>query len=109
MNVTEEMLEAGAAAFQEAHEQRFPFEVRLRMAYLAMRSKDHSMVGDDVREALEETFLARLQLSDHQKQLDADGVMVGVSRQALDEVLAAFEKLDAITAIGSQSIEGERG
>lgn len=28
------------------------------------------------------------QLREHQKQLDADGCMVGVSRQALDEVLA---------------------
>ena len=27
------------------------------------------------------------QLREHQQQLDADGIMVGVSRQALDEVL----------------------
>src|SRR5690606_14654110 len=31
------------------------------------------------------------QLRNHQKQLDADGCMVGVSRQALDEVLDALE------------------
>ncbi len=30
------------------------------------------------------------QLTNHQQQLDADGVLVGVSRQALDETLAAF-------------------
>lgn len=30
------------------------------------------------------------QLRNHQKQLDMDGVMVGVSRQALEEVLATF-------------------
>jgi len=36
------------------------------------------------------------QLKNHQQQLDADGVMVGVSRQALEEVLeriAALEKV----------------
>lgn len=30
-------------------------------------------------------------LRDHQQQLDPDGIMVGVSRQALDEVLDDFE------------------
>lgn len=36
-------------------------------------------------------------LRDHQHQLDADGVMVGVSRQAIDEVLAERETL--LTAV----------
>lgn len=39
---------------------------------------------------LREAFVA---LRDHQQQLDQDGVVVGVSRQALDEVLAAFALL----------------
>ncbi len=33
------------------------------------------------------------QLRDHQQQLDEHGVMVGVSRQAVDEVLAYFAAL----------------
>lgn len=33
------------------------------------------------------------QLRNHQRQLDADGCMVGVSRQALDEVLDAHESV----------------
>jgi hypothetical protein len=33
---------------------------------------------------------ALTQLKDHQQQIDADGAMVGVSRQALEEVLAVF-------------------
>jgi len=32
-------------------------------------------------------------LRDHQQQLDMDGVMVGVSRQAVEEVLAELAKL----------------
>lgn len=32
-------------------------------------------------------------LKNHQQQLDGDGCFVGVSRQALDEVLAAIEKV----------------
>ena len=44
------------------------------------------------------TLLERLaaaieNLRTHQKQLDADGIMVGVSRQALEEVLAYFDAL----------------
>ena len=35
------------------------------------------------------------QLRDHQQQLDADGVMVGVSRQALDEAMAERGDLQA--------------
>ena len=35
------------------------------------------------------------QLKNHQKQLDADGVMVGVSRQALDEVLDRIAELES--------------
>jgi len=36
-------------------------------------------------------LIAEKVLREHQQQLDADGVMVGVSRQALDEVLAALQ------------------
>lgn len=36
---------------------------------------------------------AEQNLRDHQTQLDMDGVMVGVSRQAIDEVLAEIERL----------------
>lgn len=32
-------------------------------------------------------------LKEHQDRLDADGVMVGVSRQALDETLALVEQM----------------
>lgn len=35
------------------------------------------------------------QLTNHQQQLDQDGIMVGVSRQAVDEVLAALAARDA--------------
>lgn len=35
-------------------------------------------------------------LSCHQRQLDEDGVEVGVSRQALDEVLARLAALEAV-------------
>lgn len=34
-------------------------------------------------------------LTENQKQLDADGVMVGVSRQALEETLAVMGKMYA--------------
>ena len=37
------------------------------------------------------------QLERYQKQLDADGVMVGVSRQALDEVLTELNTRSTIT------------
>jgi len=43
-------------------------------------------VSDDLAAAIE-------QLRDHQLQLDMDGIMVGVSRQALDEVLASAARL----------------
>ena len=33
------------------------------------------------------------QLRTHQEQLDADGIMVGVSRQAVDETLAQYNAL----------------
>lgn len=39
---------------------------------------------------IEELAPAIEQLRDHQQQIDADGTFVGVSRQALDEVLAAI-------------------
>lgn len=38
------------------------------------------------------------QLKTHQTQLDQDGVMVGVSRQALDEALALTDNLVALAA-----------
>jgi hypothetical protein len=43
--------------------------------------------------AVERPDAAIEQLRDHQEQLDFDGVMVGVSRQALDETLAYVEAL----------------
>jgi len=36
---------------------------------------------------------AEQNLRSHQRQLDADGVMVGVSRQAIDETLFELERL----------------
>lgn len=41
---------------------------------------------------------AENQLRNFQQQLDADGIMVGVSRQAVDEVLTEIERLRAIVA-----------
>lgn len=41
------------------------------------------------------------QLKTHQTQLDQDGVMVGVSRQALDEALAAVEQALTMAHYGS--------
>lgn len=38
---------------------------------------------------------AEQNLRSHQRQLDADGSMVGVSRQALDEVFVEIERLRA--------------
>ena len=49
---------------------------------------------------------AEKQLREHQQQLDADGIMVGVSRQALDETLAQLTKLqakyDALREVGDR-------
>ena len=42
-----------------------------------------------------DTKAALENLKNHQQQLDADGCMVGVSRQALDEILADYEALTA--------------
>lgn len=44
------------------------------------------------------------QLTNHQQQLDQDGIMVGVSRQAVDEVLASLTARDAEIA----NLESER-
>ena len=38
-------------------------------------------------------------LRDNQRQLDADGCEVGVSRQALDETLASYEELLAFARL----------
>lgn len=52
----------------------------------------------DVVEALNPDALAALK--NGQRQLDQDGVEVGVSRQALDELIAAFEARTALSAQG---------
>ena len=45
-------------------------------------------------------------LTDHQRQLDMDGIFVGVSRQALDEVLTELPRLlEALRASEWQPIE----
>lgn len=54
----------------------------------AAPDKSCSSVGDKPNGAIK-------QLETHQDQLDMDGVMVGVSRQALDEVLAYIKALQA--------------
>lgn len=46
------------------------------------------------------------QLANHQEQLDFDGVMVGVSRQALDEVLAYVAALQARVSKLVRALEG---
>ena len=43
-------------------------------------------------------------LTEHQKQLDADGCMVGVSRQALDELITAWNT----RAVSKESLHTER-
>lgn len=45
----------------------------------------------------EQELLAVEQLRTHQKQLDRDGIMVGVSRQAVEETLAALDRITAET------------
>lgn len=44
-------------------------------------------------------------LHDHQQQLDMDGVMVGVSRQAVDEVLAELATLRAENELMREALE----
>ena len=56
----------------------------------------------DVAEALNPDALAALK--NGQRQLDQDGVEVGVSRQALDELIAAFEARTALSAQGWRDI-----
>ncbi len=46
-------------------------------------------------------------LRDYQRQLDADGTFVGVSRQALDEVLEAFARIEA-EALARGRLEGAK-
>jgi len=58
----------------------------------------------DVAEALNPDALAALK--NGQRQLDQDGVEVGVSRQALDELIAAFEARTALSAQGWRTPEG---
>lgn len=51
---------------------------------------------------------AEKNLRENQKQLDADGVMVGVSRQAVHEVLAETARLRAaIEAIKRATLDGK--
>jgi len=45
-------------------------------------------------------------LRTHQKQLDADGIMVGVSRQAVDETLAQYNLMQSAL---EKIVEHERG
>ena len=47
---------------------------------------------------MSEEMTARTALRDHQRQIDMDGVEVGVSRQALDEVLGELQQQDATIA-----------
>lgn len=47
-------------------------------------------------------------LKNNQRQLDFDGCEVGVSRQALDEIIAAYEALSARVA-GEASVTGAEG
>lgn len=42
-------------------------------------------------------------LREHQRQLDADGIEVGVSRQALDEALAFIDQMAAPKPIGGRA------
>lgn len=58
----------------------------------------------DVVEALNPDALAALK--NGQRQLDQDGVEVGVSRQALDELIAAFEARTALSAQGWRTPDG---
>jgi len=45
-------------------------------------------------------------LKTHQQQLDADGCMVGVSRQALDEALLLIDNLTAALEMCEASFDG---
>lgn len=55
----------------------------------AIAAMDHERLPEPATGETE----AERQLRNHQEQLDADGVMVGVSRQAVDEVLAQVASL----------------
>jgi len=48
-------------------------------------------------------------LKTNQKQLDADGCMVGVSRQALDETLTLFDNLVAMLEKCAERLEESDG
>jgi len=47
-------------------------------------------------------------LQEYQRQLDADGTFVGVSRQALDEVLAYVTRPPADEALATLQARGDR-
>ena len=52
-------------------------------------------IMEQMRDALKEADGAIHALKSGQFQIDVDGVSIGVSRQALDEVLIAIDKLNA--------------
>ena len=52
-----------------------------------------------------DTTEAEKNLRECQRQLDADGVMVGVSRQALDEVLTELQRLRILLASAEDDLE----
>lgn len=91
------MIEAGIAALK-ANFPTFTYESAARECYLAMRSKDHSIAVDDVREALTQKIALVLDANYH----TAISKALSTAKQIM-EVVA-----EDITAIGSQSIEGER-
>jgi predicted TIM-barrel fold metal-dependent hydrolase len=55
-----------------------------------------------------DTTTAEYHLRTHQKQLDEDGIIVGVSRQAIDEVLAELDKARAEIAHGRRANEAAK-
>lgn len=55
-------------------------------------------------EKLEQGPIAELAQNQNQKQLDADGILVGVSRQALDEVMRDLHFLRFFHQVFSQSV-----
>lgn len=62
----------------------------------------------NIRKLLDAVVPAIGQLTLHQKQLDADGCMVGVSRQAVDEVCEALNNISLALTLASTTPDPTR-
>lgn len=65
----------------------------------SLREQARSVPGGDAAGSGDSPHDAVANLRVHQQQLDADGIMVGVSRQALDETLALIDRLSTCALV----------